>query len=328
MKQFKNIFAALLAAFVAAALVPLASCSNSSDSSAGFTSGWDSGDTSGGTSTTSDKTVSISGSFTIAGKTFTKIYLREAANSDGTYTKTYTMTGSGVSDNGVWGRNATSSSTAKETVLKGNSYYMKSYTIKAEDNGNGTWNLVVRNDSTGNQWIELAAIPKGTTGYVKVNGTGNYFTADDASGGSGTTTVANVNDALSIAKSKFGITGSASANYSGNQTSSVSYTFTHYVWLFGSNALYIKVSSSSDSVVYACYYGSYSKAVYNSANPTFSPYLYNDADTLVTVRPTKTFDIIHDSNLADKIGAVKTYSDYGFIFGIKSSAIVYDGAEI
>ena len=282
MKRFKNIFAALLAAFVAAALVPLASCSNSSDSASGL-----------GVALVSTETLAVyKGTFYVAGKTFTSIAFTE---------DNYTMTGTGISDIGTWTR---ASSSARSLIANGGSYYMQSNSMTNASGDKAKWGLTITEKTSEGNSITLSSLSSSSTGYVSASGTGAYAKSDGTTyngggsstgggsgtgGDSGTLQPTSIENAIKIAQSKFGVTGNYTAKYNSAADSSTGIkTTTNYVTTYsGGKVIYIIASDWPASGAqkaytdYKCYYGSYTTE--NVAEPT----IYNNAEVFWHIRPSQ-----------------------------------------
>lgn len=155
---------------MAAALL-LASCSNASNSG------------SGNDNATETKTMVYKGTYTVAGTSYNNITIVQEKKTDGTYNRTYTMTGTGTSDNGIWARDTrTSSSVSKAvTTLKSGPYLLKSSTIKSASGVAAIWKFTT--DASGN--VEIDSVDASDQAYVLASGTGSFYSnASSESGGS------------------------------------------------------------------------------------------------------------------------------------------------
>lgn len=244
-------FGKILTAVLSASLLLFASCSNSSDSGGSSSS-----------STTETKTMVYKGTYTVAGSSYDTIKIVQEKKTDGTYNRTYTMTGTGTSDSGIWDRAVSTASIAKAvTMLKSGSYLLQSSKIKNSNGDAAIWKFTT--DASGN--VTLGTIGSTQPGYVSASGTGTFDSnassetsgGGDSSGGSeddGKITVNSITDVLNAVKTKLSLTGDFPLTYDGT-TKKNSDDRNHWIFGSGTKSIYILGYKLGDTTMYDCYYG-------------------------------------------------------------------------
>ena len=245
-------FGKILAAVLSASLLLFASCSNSSDSGGSSSSG-----------ATETKTMVYKGTYTVAGSSYDTITIVQEKKTDGTYNRTYTMTGTGTSDSGIWARDtSTSSSVSKAvTMLQSGPYLLKSSKIKSASGVAAIWKFTT--DASGN--VTLGSVATTDKNYVSASGTGTFDSnassetsgGGDSSGGSeddGKITVNSITDVLNAVKTKLSLTGDFPLTYDGT-TKKNSDDRNHWIFGSGTKSIYIIGYKLGDTTMYDCYYG-------------------------------------------------------------------------